>query len=147
MKRLIAMAAIAAVGVACGLEVGPLHAPNLVLTPVLDSMFVGDQLLRRQATYFDEHGTAQNPGVVTWSSNDSNIASVDKSTGKITGRAPGIAAIFATAQGVESFAVIAVSAPLKLTVLIDTLYMMPGDTFTVPVEARHEAPGNPLVWC
>lgn len=146
MRRLHVLAGISVILAACSLDVAPLHTPKLILTPVLDSMFVGDLLLKRQVTYIDEHGNTADPGVVTWSTNDTSVISVDPSTGRITGHAPGIAALFADAQSTRGFAVIVVSPTLKVTMLVDSIMMMPGDTYTIPVEVVHKAPGAPIVW-
>ncbi len=146
MKRLPVLAALSVILVACSLDVAPLHTPKLILTPVLDSVFVGDLLVKRQVTYFDEQGNVADPGTVTWSTNDTSVISVDPSTGRITGHAPGIAALFADAQSTQGFAVIVVSPTLKVTMLVDTLIMMPGDTYTVPIEVLHKTAGAPSVW-
>jgi hypothetical protein len=148
MTRLRVLAALSVTLAACSLDVAPLHTPKLVLTPVLDSVFVGDLLVKRQVTYFDDHGNTGDPGVVTWSTTDTSVISVDATTGRITGHGAGIAALFADAQNgtVQGFAVIVVSPALKATLLVDTIMMMPGDTFRVPIEVLHKAPGSPTVW-
>jgi hypothetical protein len=146
MKRFLVWTMISAVVLACGLNVGPLGAPKLVLTPVLDTMFLGDQLVKRQVTFIDAHGNVQDPGPVAWSTRDTSIVSVDPATGKITALAPGNAVVLADAQTAEGFAVIVVTPLLKVTMLVDTNFAMPGDTFTVPVDVHHEAPGVPTVW-
>ncbi|HET7250243.1 MAG TPA: hypothetical protein VFI79_10380 [Gemmatimonadales bacterium] len=146
MIRLRVLAALSVTLGACSLDVAPLHTPKLILTPVLDSAFVGDLLLKRQVTYIDDHGNTADPGVVTWSTNDTSVISVDPGTGRITGHAPGIAALFADAQSTRGFAVIVVSPTLKVTLLVDSIMMMPGDTYTVPIEVVHKAAGAPTVW-
>lgn len=146
MKRILVWTALSVVLLACGLDVGPLGAPKIVLTPVLDSMFLGDQLVKRQVTFIDAHGAVQDPGPVVWSTRDTGTIAIDPATGKITSKAPGNAVILADAQGAEGFAVIVVSPLLKVTMLVDTIFAMPGDTFTVPVDVHHEAPGTPTVW-
>ena len=146
MKRILVGAALAGVLLACGLDVGPLGAPRLILTPVLDTLFVGDLLVKRQVTFIDEHGNEQDPGVVQWSSRDTTLFTVDGATGKITGHGPGIGVLLADAHSAEGFAVIVVAPSLKVTLLVDTMFLMPGDTFTIPVSVKHEAPGTPVVW-
>lgn len=148
MTRLYVLAAFSVILAACSLDVAPLHSPKLVLTPVLDSVFVGDLLVKRQVTYYDDHGNTADPGVVTWSTTDTSVISVDATTGRITGHGAGIAALFADAQNgtVQGFAVIVVSPALKATLLVDTIMMMPGDTFRVPVEVLHRSAGSPAVW-
>lgn len=146
MKRLPVLAALSVTFAACSLDVAPLHNPKLILTPVLDSVFVGDLLVKRQVTYIDAHGNTVDPGVVAWSTSDTSVISVDVTTGRITGHGPGVAALFADAQNIEGFAVIVVSPTLKVTLLVDSIMLMPGDTYTAPVEVVHKAAGAPVVW-
>jgi hypothetical protein len=146
MKRRIAVSALIAAGVACSLNVEAPADLRIILSPVLDSIFVGDQLLHRTVTFYDAHGNNVNPGPVTWSSSDTTVISVDAGTGKITGLKAGVAAVLADAQAVEGFAVVVVSPTLKVTALLDSLAMMPTDTFTAPVAVTHANPGSPLVW-
>ncbi len=146
MKRTLVWAALCGVLLACGLDVGPLGSPKLILTPVLDTMFLGDLLIKRQVTFIDAHGNLADPGQVVWSTHDTAVITVEAATGKITGHGPGNAVLLADVQGAEGFAVIVVSPQLKVTLLVDTVFMMPGDTWTMPVDVKHEAPGTPVVW-
>src|ERR1051325_4850852 len=146
MTRLRVVAALSVTIAACSLDVAPLNTPKIILTPVLDSLFVGDLLVKRQLTFVDSHGNVQDPGVVTWSTSDTSVIAVDSLTGKITGRNAGLAVLYADAQNAEGFAVTVVSPPLRVTLLVDTIFLMPGDTFFAPVEVVHQAPGTPLVW-
>jgi len=144
--RRIHVLALAVIIVGCSLDVAPLTTPKLILTPVLDSTFVGDLLVKRQVTFIDEHGTTGDPGVVTWSTSDTAVIAVDSVTGKITGHGAGIGVLFANAQNARGFAVIAVSPMLKVTLLVDSIMLMPGDTYAIPVEVVHQAAGTPVVW-
>lgn len=146
MKRILVGAVLTGTLLACGLDVGALNTPKIILTPLLDSMFLGDQLLKRQLTFYDAHGNVQDPGAVQWSTRDTAVIAIDPVTGKITAHGPGIALVLADAQGAEGFAVVVVSPPLKVTMLVDTMFLMPGDTFFIPLEVKHEAPGTPVVW-
>src|SRR5262245_12557435 len=121
MKRTLVWAVLGAL--ACGLDVGSLASPKLVLTPLLDSIFLGDQLVKRQVTFYDAHGNQQDPGAVQWSTRDTAVVSVDPATGKITAHGPGVALVVADAQSAEGFAVVVVSPPFKLTMLIDTIFL------------------------
>jgi hypothetical protein len=67
-------------------------------------------------------------------------------TGRITGRKAGSALVVATARGVQGSALVAVLGPLQVTLLLDSVYLMPGDTFTMPVQVDHQAAGTPTVW-
>jgi len=146
MIRFRVLAALSVTLAACSLDVAPISTPKIILTPVLDSLFVGDQLVKRQVTFVDSHGNVQDPGSVVWSTSDTSVIAVDSATGKITGHKAGVAVLYADAQNAEGFAVIVVSPPLKVTLLVDTLFLMPGDTFYAPVEVTHQAPGTPTVW-
>ncbi len=113
----------------------------LVVAPVLDSVFVGDTLPARAVYLDDGAGHQSNAGPVSWSISPTSVATVD-SSGKIVGVSKGAALVVATRpDGAQSGAVIIVSRPLELTLLMDTVYMMPGDTFTVPVAIKQRTPG------
>ena len=113
-----------------------------MVAPLLDSLFVGDTLAAFTATYIDARGDTQPTGPVRWFSSDSTIARVDSVTGQIVGRASGAAVLSARANGVTGTALLVVSRALQLSLLLDTLYLMPGDTITVPV-AVQDKDGSP----
>ncbi len=145
MKRLLSGLLLAAVASACVnlSDSGPQLL--LVVVPILDSVTVGDTLPARSAYLVDAIGHQTSAGPIVWSITDSSVATVDAS-GKIVGRAKGSAAVIATrTDGVQSGALIIVSRPLELTLLMDTVYMMPGDTFTVPVATRDTTGGSPTL--
>ncbi len=123
-------------------------SPYVLLNPVLDSLFVGDQSPPPVVTYYDGKGGSFNPtpSQVTWSSADTTI-SINSATGRITGLKRGTAIITADVQGTPGIALIVVSNTLDLTLLADTIYLMPGDTFTVPraVQKKNSPPDPPPV--
>lgn len=146
MKRCVLALLSGAALAACGdLGVGNGFGA-LALNPVLDSIFVGAQLNARRVTYIDPNGNPASPGPVSWGSSDTTVAQIDTISGAITGRKRGVAIIIARAQGLRAAALIAVSDTLDITLLMDTVYMMPNDTLTVPVVVRKEAPGAAVVW-
>jgi hypothetical protein len=145
MKRVSLSVALVAALAACFGGIEPPDQARLVLSPVLDTVFVGDLLPQRQVTYYDANGTVQNPGVVQWLSADTSVLTVD-ATGRITGRKAGSTLVLASAQGVQGSALVAVLGPLHVTLLLDSVYLMPGDTFTMPVQVDHQAAGTPTVW-
>ena len=124
----------------------------LGVSPLLDSLFVGDQALPHQVTFFDIHGNPSPAGAITWSSLDSSIARID-ATGRVTARKRGAVLIVAQAQGFAASALVVVSDTLDITLLLDTVYVMPNDTLRVPVVVlkrssppavvSFEAPSNP----
>ena len=146
MKRSLVALAWAAVCAACYDTSGYGPVPYVLLSPILDSVFVGDLAVPRTVTYYDAKGFPQPPGTVTWAISDTTIARID-ATGHITGRGRGIAVVYGTAQGVTGGALLVVSNALDLTLLLDTLYLMPGDTMTVPVVVLKQVrPPDPVVW-
>ena len=134
-----ALAACSDLGVGSGLGA-------LALSPVLDSIFVGDQLNARRVTYIDPNGNQAAPGPVAWGSTDTTVAQIDTVTGAITGRKRGIAVITARAQGVRAAALIAVSDTLDITLLLDTVYMQPSDTLRLPIVVRKARLPAAKVW-
>lgn len=146
MKRSAMSLMLATTLAGCTADLSQTNQSHMVLFPLLDSMFVGDRLPPRQVTYYDQNGTIQDPGTVVWQSGDTAVVSIDSTTGRITGRKPGSAIVLARALGVQGSALVAVSAPFQVTLLQDSIYLMPGDTFTVPVTVAQQAPGLPTVW-
>src|SRR5438094_1067698 len=129
-----------------------LSSPNtgsLRLSPILDSMFVGDTLSPRTVTFYDANGTPQSPGVVKWHITldsvggvPNPVATIDSVTGKIVGRRRGATVVYAEAQHQLAPALITVSSRLDLTLLLDTVFVMPSDTITLPL-AIVQQPGSP----
>lgn len=81
-----------------------------------------------------------------WSSSDAALLKVDSLTGKAIGLKAGLAQEVALVHGITASALVVVSRTLSLTLLLDTLYLMPGDTITAPIAVQHQAPGTPTVW-
>ena len=130
-----------ALAAACG-DVGPQGSPRVVVAPILDSLFVGDTLPPRTARYFDASGDSQATGPVRWSSSNPAVLAVDSVSGVIVGAGPGAALLSARANGVTGAALLVVSRVLDLALLLDTIYLMPGDTLTIPVAVR-DTDGSP----
>lgn len=145
MKRVSLSAALVAALAACFGDVGTIDLSRIVLFPVLDTLFVGDGLPQRRVTYYDAAGTVQDPGVVQWVSADPSVMTVD-AVGRITGHKAGATLVLASAQGAQGSALVVVLGPLQVTMLLDSVYLMPGDTFTTPVQVDHQAAGTPTVW-
>jgi hypothetical protein len=149
MRRPLALRltlAVAATVAACDLSTPISASPFLTVSPVLDSVFVGDSLAPRTVTLYDAEGTPQSPGPVTWSIAPDTIATID-AAGKIHGRNKGVARVTAQAAGLAAPALVVVSRPLDLTLLMDTVYLMPGDTFTIPlaIQKKDTLPAD-TVW-
>ncbi len=151
IRPALALLCAAALG-ACG-NLGEVRTGGyLGVTPLLDSLFVGEQEPPHQVTFIDVHGNPAPTGTVVWSSVDNSIAEID-ATGRVTARKRGAVLILAQAQGLTAGALVVVSDPLDITLLLDTVYVMPNDTLTVPVVVlkqsgppavvSFEAPANP----
>jgi hypothetical protein len=133
-------------GSGCNTTSGPKSLAQVLVSPVLDSIFVGDSLGPLSVTYLGDNGQPQAPGTVTWQSGDASILTVDAATGKIAALKAGFALVYATAHGVIGSALVVVSRSLQIALLLDTIYLMPTDTLTVPVQVEHKAAGVPTVW-
>jgi len=144
MKRLASLVLAVA---AAGCNVGePPSLARLVLSPVLDSIFVGDSAPTRIALYYDDRGALVGPVTPTWTSSAPGKVGVDATTGKIAGLARGFAVITALYRNVPGQALVVASRPLELSLLLDTLYLMAGDTFFVPVEVKVKTGTPPAAW-
>jgi len=137
LRRRLAALGLAglALTAACG-DNGPAFSPQVIIAPILDSLFVGDTLATRTARYFNANGDSQATGPVRWFSSAPAVLKVDSVTGVIVGMGPGAAVLSARAHGVSGVALLVVSRLLDISLLLDTIYLMPGDTLTVPVSVR-----------
>lgn len=133
---------------ACGDGSGPSGTPRLLVTPVLDSLFVGDTLPAGAltATYLDAAGDTQPTGPVTWRAEDATVITVDAQTGQVVAVGPGEGIVFADANGVTGAALVVVSRALTVALLLDTIYLMAGDTLTVPVTVLRQGGAPPTPW-
>lgn len=139
MKRyLFALPLIASTSLTC-VNVSGTGQQFLIITPLLDSMYVGDILPPRTVYILDSDGSQHPPGHITWSVSPSTVATID-SSGKVAGIGKGTAVVVATVGTAQSGAVVAVSRPLDLTLLLDTVYIMPGDTITIPRVIKQKIP-------
>lgn len=130
---------------ACG-DTGPSGSPRVLVAPLLDSLFVGETLPPRTARYFDASGDSQATGPVRWSSSNAAVLAVDSVSGVIAGVGPGAALLSARANGVTGGALLVVSRVLDVSLLLDTIYLMPGDTLTIPVVVRDSDGSPPPLW-
>src|SRR5256884_3583943 len=132
---------LGAVALAACVDLGVPHGvPSLSIQPVLDSVFVGDRTLAHRVTYCDENGNIQPAGTVVWTSTDPTIATIDAQTGAVTGVRRGSVVIHASAHGTPGGAFIVVSDTLDITLQLDTVYLLPGDTLSVPVTVLKQTP-------
>jgi hypothetical protein len=134
--------ATAAAAVACFDGTGSGPQPRLTLAPLLDTVFVGDTTPGFLVTYVTPGGDTQPPGPVTWRSDRPAVATVDAG-GRVAGVGRGETIISATAGGATGRALFIVTNTLQATLLLDTIYLMTGDTITVPVEVLKKGGGAP----
>src|SRR5437660_359591 len=134
MRRYLFAVTIAAAA-ACFDVSSPLP-PALILSPVLDSLFVGDSLAPRAFAYYNTDGQRANPGPLTWTIGPNSVATINPTTGVIHGVGKGVATVTATGGQATGIALVAVSRPLDLTLLLDTIVLMQQDTFTIPVAVQ-----------
>jgi len=107
--------------------------PSMILSPILDSLFVGDSLGPLDFAYYNSDGQRANPGPVAWSIDPPSVATINAATGVIHGVGKGFATVTATGGQATGVALVAVSRPLDLTLLTDTIALLQRDTFTIPV--------------
>src|SRR2546427_8875957 len=62
----------------CRLETAPAGLPYLVLDPIIDSLFVGNQAPRPSVTYYDGAGRSRTPAAteIRWASSDTAVLAV-----------------------------------------------------------------------
>jgi hypothetical protein len=145
MKRnLLALTIVAAA--AC-FDVSSPIPPTLILSPILDSLFVGDSLVPRDFAYYNSDGQRANPGPLSWSIGPTSVATINATTGVIHGVGKGVATLSASGGQATGIALVAVSRPLDLTLLMDTVVLMEQDTFTIPVAIqKKDVSATDTVW-
>jgi hypothetical protein len=145
MKRLLACLAAAGV-LACGDNGGPVKSPKVLVRPVLDSLFKGDSDSARTVIYLDAAGDTMPAGPVRWSSSTPTVMQVDSVTGQIAAVGRGAAILTATANGVAGHALVIVADTLDLALVLDTIYLLPSDTITIPVAVQSKGGSPPAPW-
>ncbi|HEX9611306.1 MAG TPA: Ig-like domain-containing protein [Gemmatimonadales bacterium] len=146
MRRWTLLAGAVALASGCFEGNAPTSDAQLRVSPLLDSLFVGDtQTPPLTVIYISSGGDTLPAGRVTWTTGDPAVATVD-SLGRVAGVGPGPAVITARTGNVLGRALVVVSRTLDVTLLLDTVYLMPGDTFTVPAQVLRRGGGAPAAW-
>ena len=145
MRRLVRLGALAAALTGCN-EGTNVSFANLIVYPILDSLFAGDNAPARNLIYINDRGDTVAPTGVRWSSDRPAVVQVDYLTGALTAVGPGAAVVSAQIGSTVGLALVVVSKTLDLQLLLDTIYLMPGDTFTVPVDVKKKGGGAPPAW-
>src|SRR2546422_11046237 len=116
----------------------------VVLDPIFDSVVVGNQKPLPSVISFDgDKLQTPPPSAVTWQSSDPTILAVNNPSGQIQGLRRGTAIISATVENTQGSEIVAVPDSVDITLLVDTLYLLPGDTMTIPTIILHR--DNPPV--
>jgi len=137
VRRRVAPTLAALVAAAACFDITGSSKGTLHLTPILDSVFVGDSLPPRGVTLIDPAGQLVNPGPVSWTIQPAGVATIATS-GEIHGVGRGYAYVTATASGASATVPVVVSRPLDMALLMDTVLVMPGDTFTIPLAIQRK---------
>src|SRR3989475_2079457 len=110
----------------------------VVLDPIFDSVFVGNLKPLPSVIYFDGDQLQTPPAsAVTWQSSDPTILAVNNPPGQIKGLKRGTAFVSATVENTQGSEIVAVPDTVDITLLVDTLYLLPGDTMTIPTIILH----------
>src|SRR5713101_4504027 len=145
MRRLVLLGALAAASPGCH-EGTNVSLANLIVYPILDSLFAGDNAPARNLIYINDRGDTVPPVGVRWTSSQPAVVQVNTSTGALTAVGPGVAVLSAQIGSLVGQALLVVSKSLDLQLLLDTIYLMPGDTFTVPVAVKRKGGAAPAAW-
>ena len=140
--------ALALVEFGCSDGGGPGGVATLTLSPLLDSTFIGDTLPAGTftAVYRDAAGQVQPTPALRWASGAQAVLSVDSLTGRAVALGRGAGTVEArTSDATTGRALVVVSRPLDIALLLDTIFLMPGDTFTVPVDVVSRVGSPPPV--
>lgn len=142
-RALLLLAVVAACG--DGTSSG---SPRVVVAPILDSLFVGDTVPPGgfAVTYLNAAGDTQPTGPVSWTGSNAAVFTVDPATGRVVATGRGEAVLSATANGITGSALIVVARPLQVDLLLDTINLLPGDTFTLPVSVLAKTGPAPQPW-
>ncbi len=144
MQRLLLILGLV---LACGDDSGPSGTPTLTVNPLLDSVFVGDTVIAGSlvAVYRDAAGQVQPAPTLRWRSATPSVLTVDSLSGRTIALARGNGVVEAVASGVTGQALVVVSNTLDISLLVDTVFLMPGDTFTVSVNVVRRGGSPPPV--
>src|SRR2546428_7332643 len=112
----------------------------VVLDPIFDSVFVGNRRPLPNVIYFDGDKLQTPPAsAVAWQSSGPTVLAVNNPSGQIKGLKRGSAFVSATVESTQGSEIVAVPDSVDITLLVDTLYLLPGDTMTIPTIILHRA--------
>ena len=129
----------------------PPRATNLTVTPATAALTALGETVRLAAEVRDQNGQAMAGAVVTWSSGDPSVATVD-ATGLVTAAGNGMATITATSGSVSGSAAVTVAQAVSAVAVspaVDTLVAL-GDTVRLTAAATdangHAVAGTEFSW-
>jgi hypothetical protein len=131
----------------CSDSSDPGGVATLTLTPLVDTVFVGDTLAPGTftAVYRDAAGQVQPTPTLRWYSGAPSVVTVDSVSGRVVALGRGSGTVEARAGTTVGRAFVVVNRTLEVALLLDTIYLMPGDTFTVPVSVGRRGGSPPPV--
>src|SRR5688500_1880456 len=144
--------AASAFSLACGGDgiTGPVPVASVSVAIASPSVAVGAKT-QATATVKDDDGNALDGRTVTWTSSDTEVASVS-STGEVTALRAGTAEIRATSEGKQGSATVTVMPPAihAITVVIANPALQPGATTQASAVAKdasgNDLTGRPIMW-
>jgi hypothetical protein len=119
-----------ALGCDLGSHVGDVPV-RVDLTPAVDTVLVGQRSTSLVAQVFNASDKEIPDPTIRWTSTETSIAVVDTATGEIRGVRAGMTEVIARAGLVADTAEVQVLNMLDVTLALDTIFLAPGDTFTI----------------
>src|SRR5258708_25598542 len=95
MRRLCLLSALAAAVLSACHDTTNLGLANLIVYPILDSLFVGDNAPARHLIYINDRGDTVAPVGVSWTISRPTVVSADNHTGALTAVGSGLAVVSA----------------------------------------------------
>jgi uncharacterized protein YjdB len=132
---------MATVLVACTTTTDPEPVASFTLLPSFDSVEVGETHNRWMVTLKDASGNTLTGRAITWESSNIGVATIDGSSGAVTGVTSGPATITARVQGLSAQAVVKVLVPVLSIVVTPDSFDLPLTT-TRPINAQVIGPGG-----
>ena len=132
------------------IEVRRVPVASMVVTIGSANMFVG-ATTTANASPRDASNAVLADRIVTWSSSDPIVATVDPTSGAVMAKAPGTASIIATSEGVSGEAVLTVTpVPVALVTVTLTSPLVAGSSATASAvtldAANNVLTGRAIVW-
>ena len=137
MRKHTTLVGVVLFALACdlGSHVGDI-AVRVDLAPAADTVLVGQQSTTLVAHVFNASDEEIPDPTIRWSSTEPSVAVVDTATGELRGVRAGSTEVIARSGLVADTAEIRVLNVLEVTLALDTIFLAPGDTFTIVATVR-----------